>query len=262
MQGWIRLIWTQGWKPNRILICFTFPPVQYFFLFYCCLDSSAICNGHPSGHQGDGQSGGSQYQSRRHQLGATEGWQQRHKECLECTQQSFSPIRDCLVDSTIEVSRHQVHCRLCIQPPSFLGVGRHHSADVTPQWRTDLDGLRAHVVRCRLDGACGVVRRTGFDVCVRQALNLALLMSQRDPVVGAQYRWTARLAPSSGPPAFWGLLQGEPMSSDRAVSWLTRKGWLTVRREKPTHWSFQSVDFGRFLPGLLDAPPCPSFWQG
>src|SRR5436190_23388408 len=34
----------------------------------------------------------------------------------------------------------------------------------------------------------------------------ALLTKTRDPVVGAQYRWSAAFAP--GNPEFWGLIQG------------------------------------------------------
>ena len=47
-----------------------------------------------------------------------------------------------------------------------------------------------------------------------------------DPVVGAQYRWSAKFAPAW--PRFWGLLQG----------WLTILAWVTATAASPAFLSF------------------------
>ncbi len=44
-----------------------------------------------------------------------------------------------------------------------------------------------------------------FHVCHFLAESLLTSLS-RDPMVGAQYRWSARFAPAA--PRFWGLIQG------------------------------------------------------
>ncbi len=48
--------------------------------------------------------------------------------------------------------------------------------------------------------------RDGFHVRYSAAGESARLIRSRDPVVGAQYRWSAAFAPAN--PAFWGLFQG------------------------------------------------------
>ncbi|KAE9379461.1 amino acid transporter [Stipitochalara longipes BDJ] len=50
-------------------------------------------------------------------------------------------------------------------------------------------------------------------------------MASLDPVVGAQYRWSAAFAPSN--PAFWGLFQG----------WITVWAWITVTAASPAYLS-------------------------
>ena len=57
------------------------------------------------------------------------------------------------------------------------------------------------------------------------ALSLAE-MASIDPVVGAQYRWSAKFAPIW--PRFWGLLQG----------WLTILAWITATAASPAYLSF------------------------
>jgi choline transport protein len=57
------------------------------------------------------------------------------------------------------------------------------------------------------------------------ALSLAE-MASIDPVVGAQYRWSAKLAPKW--PRFWGLIQG----------WLTILAWITATAASPAYLSF------------------------
>ena len=51
-------------------------------------------------------------------------------------------------------------------------------------------------------------------------------MSSIDPVVGAQYRWSARFAPAW--PRFWGLMQG----------WLTILAWVTATAASPAYLAF------------------------
>jgi len=51
-------------------------------------------------------------------------------------------------------------------------------------------------------------------------------MASIDPVIGAQYRWSAKFAPIW--PRFWGLLQG----------WLTLLAWITATAASPAYLAF------------------------
>jgi len=75
------------------------------------------------------------------------------------------------------------------------------------EWRACINGVRVHRGWLRRFGHRPVFSRNG--IYVGNILSLGwhcLLTERRDPTVGAQYRWSANLAPAY--PKFWGLIQG------------------------------------------------------
>lgn len=81
---------------------------------------------------------------------------------------------------------------------------------------------RGHRIMPHSALSCG----DGIDVSpVRSALkHLVMLLTHRsDPVVGAQYRWSAQFAPIW--PRFWGLFQG----------WMTVFAWVTCAAASPAY---------------------------
>lgn len=73
---------------------------------------------------------------------------------------------------------------------------------------------------------CIVIGRNGIHVRSSIALVLGrtnLLTCGSDPVVGAQYRWSAQFAPMWS--RFWGLFQG----------WMTVFAWVTVAAASPAY---------------------------
>lgn len=86
---------------------------------------------------------------------------------------------------------------------------------VLAEWRTGVNGVWGNIRWTGLHGDRFIVGRDGFNV--RRNLILADLPCKdpitqaafsRDPVVGAQYRWTALYAPRFMSPEFWSLIQG------------------------------------------------------
>ena len=88
-----------------------------------------------------------------------------------------------------------------------MGNRRHYFPVLSVQWRSGVHGVWCHSRHLRRHCGFHVASRDGFNVspfaCVQTQLNLQIFS---DPIVGAQYRWSANFAPFA--PRFWGLIQG------------------------------------------------------
>lgn len=89
------------------------------------------------------------------------------------------------------------------------------------EWRSSINSIRQFICNHWGHSNCAVNSRAGLYVCMNTASGSSLLTTVRDPVVGAQYRWSAAFAPSN--PEFWGLFQG----------WITVLGWVTTSAAVP-----------------------------
>src|SRR5215469_9979580 len=98
-----------------------------------------------------------------------------------------------------------------------MGSLRYHFPICLVERWSCLDVIRNHSSRLWSHIRFSVSSRTGFHVWAMAAhiLDQRKLTCNRDPAVGAQYRWAARFAPAA--PRFWGLIQG----------WLTIFAWIT-----------------------------------
>ena len=90
-----------------------------------------------------------------------------------------------------------------------LGDFRRYLRVLFAEWRSGFDGLRFHPRILWSHCGCAVVGRNGLHVRIVYRLLASAgadLSIYSDPIVGAQYRWSANFAPFA--PRFWGLLQG------------------------------------------------------
>ena len=111
---------------------------------------------------------------------------------------------------------HHGH-RLRVFGAILMGDSCHHLSVLPLERWPIFNGLWGYP--CRLWGHCdrAITWRDGFDVrflANRLFIPGAHFPFSSDPMVGAQYRWSAHFAPCA--PRFWGLLQG----------WLTVGAWM------------------------------------
>lgn len=74
------------------------------------------------------------------------------------------------------------------------------------KWWSGIPDIWQYICNCWNAGSCLINGGNGFHVRGNATALMRLLTETRDPVVGAQYRWSASLAPKY--PKFWGLIQG------------------------------------------------------
>jgi hypothetical protein len=102
----------------------------------------------------------------------------------------------------------QTHGGLWIDHASILGVNGHQLPGQFAQWRTRYFDLRHDHVWTRRHRNGSFACRDGFHVRHLRTHLRSVLIRFSDPVVGAQYRWSARWAPRGMNKKFWGLFQG------------------------------------------------------
>jgi len=111
---------------------------------------------------------------------------------------------------------HQPVLRNLLQRHCALLVGRNglNFPICTAQWWAFSLALRMHSRRLWRD--CSGLLYGGNGLHVRKTVPAirSSLTSCRDPVIGAQYRWSANFAPFA--PRFWGLIQG---TNDALIAW-------------------------------------------
>lgn len=73
-----------------------------------------------------------------------------------------------------------------------------------------------------------------------------LLTSHSDPIVGAQYRWSARFAPFA--PRFWGLIQGKRHRDLMTLNIYSTSGWLSL-----SAWWFATASGPAALANMISA---------
>jgi hypothetical protein len=139
--------------------------------------------------------------------------QGRHSSSLEASSRDVLEVR--LLNAT-KVARltepcaevHQPVLRNLLQHHCALLVGRNglNFPICTAQWWAFSLALRMHSRRLWRD--CSGLLYGGNGLHVRKTVpaTRSSLTSCRDPVIGAQYRWSANFAPFA--PRFWGLTQG------------------------------------------------------
>jgi hypothetical protein len=120
--------------------------------------------------------------------------------------------------------------------PVLMGDCWRHLPILSSKWRPSINGVWRHPGLLRRQRHFYVSRRAGLNVCILLLQYRHHLTSSSDPIVGAQYRWSAHFAPSN--PKFWGLLQGTCLLvlSTTAIN-ITTIGWLTV-----SAWIFGLAD--------------------
>jgi hypothetical protein len=88
-----------------------------------------------------------------------------------------------------------------------MGEFCHHLPVLIIEWWSSVDGVWRHPRSLWKQRDCAITSRDGLYVrlleCTIAPVNHPLFS---DPLVGAQYRWSANFAPFA--PRFWGLIQG------------------------------------------------------
>ena len=97
-----------------------------------------------------------------------------------------------------------------------MGGHRSRSTVQSAEWRSCVASIWQYSSWCRNLPHSIIFGRDGFHVSVSSiaSLRAQVLSCHSDPVVGAQYRWSAQFAPIW--PRFWGLFQG----------WMTVFAWI------------------------------------
>jgi hypothetical protein len=111
-----------------------------------------------------------------------------------------------LTELSAEIHRLIHHYLLQHDHAGLMGKHGHHLPIRAAEWRPFGHGVRVHF--CLFWSNCCGILHGGNGLHVRKAMSTIRpsLTSDRDPVVGAQYRWSYHFAPSA--PRFWGLVQG------------------------------------------------------
>jgi hypothetical protein len=109
--------------------------------------------------------------------------------------------------SILEISWLPSYLCFLVHITSLMGINCWRPPRWAAQWRSAVSSLWINAFNCRIYRNCCFIRRVGFNVGPDYRLREEVgITDYRMPVAGAQYHWTADLAPVA--PVFLSLMQG------------------------------------------------------